>query len=182
MVKIYTKTGDKGTSSLFGGTRVKKYHERLECYGTIDELNAHIGLIIDESNDKSVNELLITIQNILFVAGAYLANENPPENSGVNEQHIQLLETQIDTMTQNLPELKNFILPSGHILASRSHVCRTICRRAERHIVRLADDIQIDERIIKFINRLSDFFFVLARKYIYDNGKQEICWKTNVVN
>lgn len=177
-MKIYTKTGDKGTSSLLGGTRVAKYHERLECYGTIDELNSHIGVVRDICNNEDVCGILARIQHTLFTIGSYLANEKPHERVTpvLKQSDIELLEKTIDMYTAELPELKNFILPAGHIFSSQSHVCRTVCRRAERLIVKLSETVEVQQDVIIYVNRLSDFLFVLARKFLKDVNKQEITW------
>ena len=177
-MKIYTKTGDKGMTSLVGGTRVEKYHLRLECYGTIDELNSHIGLLLDSSESTEIKEILLKIQHSLFNIGSYLATENPKESSMplIKKNDIAFLEKKIDEYVSQLPELKNFILPSGHPLASQSHIARTVCRRAERNIIKLSQEIEIQENVIMYVNRLSDFLFVLARKIIKDFNKSEITW------
>ncbi|HON53746.1 MAG TPA: cob(I)yrinic acid a,c-diamide adenosyltransferase [Bacteroidales bacterium] len=177
-MKIYTKSGDKGTSSLLGGTRVAKYHDRLECYGTIDELNSHIGVVRDLCNNNAVCEILAHIQHTLFTIGSYLANEKPHERTTpiLSTQHIELLEKTIDTYTEELPKLTHFILPAGDIVSSHTHVCRTVCRRAERLIVKLSESTHIEENVIIYMNRLSDFLFVLARKFLKDVNKQEITW------
>jgi len=177
-MKIYTKTGDKGTSSLLGGTRVPKYHIRLECYGTVDELNSHIGLIIDCSNDYEIKKLLLKIQHNLFKIGSHLANENPEtkETPLLTIADIELLENSMDIFTAALPPLSNFILPGGHPLASYCHIARTVCRRAERNATRLAEEVEFNPIAITYLNRLSDFLFVLARKFLKDFNKLEIPW------
>lgn len=177
-MKIYTKTGDKGTSSLLGGTRVAKYHDRLECYGTIDELNSHIGVVRDLCTNDLVCGILARIQHTLFTVGSYLANEKPHERVTpvLTKADIELLENTIDIYTAELPELKNFILPAGHILSSQTHVCRTVCRRAERLVVKLSETVAVQQDVIIYVNRLSDFLFVLARKFLKDVNKQEITW------
>lgn len=177
-MKIYTKTGDKGSTSLIGGKRVEKCCDRLESYGTVDELNAHIGLVFDACNDDSVRTILSHIQNDLFTIGALLACEDAEKFklSSVDENHIQLLEQTIDNYNATLPQLKEFILPAGHSAATQCHVARTVCRRAERCIVKLAGTEDIDMNILMYINRLSDFLFVLARKIMNDNGLSCITW------
>ena len=165
-MKIYTKTGDKGTSSLLSGKRVKKYDIRLETFGTIDELNAHIGVLHDYINEHIDKLFLEKIQSKLFHLGALLALEKPDERfkiPKITESDIAELEIRIDEMNSLIPELKAFVLAGGHLSISYSHVCRTVCRRAERLCVRLADDYEIDQNIVVFLNRLSDFFFVFAR-------------------
>ena len=185
-MKIYTKTGDKGKTSLFGGTRVPKYHLRIESYGTVDELNSHIGLIRDQKIDKNTSQVLLKIQNELFTLGAMLAT--PPEKkilkSGkerlninkIDIKSITLLEVEMDTMNENLPPMTNFVLPGGHTTVSFCHIARCICRRAERLVTQLNEESTIDELIIVYLNRLSDYLFVLARKLTIDNQAQEIPW------
>jgi cob(I)alamin adenosyltransferase len=177
-MKIYTKTGDAGTTSLIGGTRVVKYHTRLECYGTIDELNAHIGLVFDGCNNESIRTILSRVQHDLFTIGALLACEDAEkfQLSTINQQHIEILEETIDKYTAELPKLHEFILPAGHCVATQCHVARTVCRRAERNIVKLDEIADIDSNILIYINRLSDFLFILARKIMNDNGLKEITW------
>lgn len=185
-MKIYTKTGDKGETSLFGGGRVPKYHLRIEAYGTVDELNSYIGLIRDQQIDTHSAEVLVTIQNKLFTLGAMLAT--PPEKallkSGkerlniikLNEAAILLLEQEIDTMNETLPPMTHFVLPGGHTSVSFCHIARCICRKAERIATQLSVESEIDSHILIYLNRLSDYLFVLARKLTYDNNAQEIKW------
>jgi len=176
---IYTKTGDKGSTSLIGGKRVEKCCDRLESYGTIDELNAHIGLVFDVCNNEEIRAILSGVQHNLFTIGAQLACEDAEKFrlSTIDAQQIELLEQTIDTYTSALPQLKEFILPAGHPAATQCHVARTVCRRAERCIVKLSETATIDATIVMYINRLSDFLFVLARKILCDNGLSEITWK-----
>ncbi|WP_026777947.1 cob(I)yrinic acid a,c-diamide adenosyltransferase [Polaribacter sp. Hel_I_88] len=185
-MKIYTKTGDNGTTALFGGTRVKKYNARIESYGTVDELNSYIGLIKDQDINKDAKEALLKIQNELFTLGAMLAT--PPEKetlkSGkerlnipkINENSILFLENEIDKMDEVLPQMTHFILPGGHQAVSFCHLARCVCRRAERLSVELNDDEPINEDILKYLNRLSDYLFVLARKLSLDLQVEEIKW------
>ena len=185
-MKIYTKTGDKGETSLFGGTRVPKYHLRIEAYGTIDELNSYIGLIRDQQIDSHTEKVLLTIQNKLFTLGAMLAT--PPEKellkSGkerlninkVDESSVVLLENEIDFMNESLPPMTHFVLPGGHTTVSFCHIARCICRRAERIATQLNDESEINEQILIYLNRLSDYLFVLARKLSSDNNAKEIQW------
>lgn len=185
-MKIYTKTGDNGTTALFGGTRVKKYNLRIDAYGTVDELNAYIGLIKDQEISKSAKEALLKIQNELFTLGAMLAT--PPEKetlkSGkerlnipkINQDSILFLENEIDAMDTELPQMTHFILPGGHQAVSFCHVARCVCRRAERLSVELNDDEAINNDILKYLNRLSDYLFVLARKLSLDLKVDEIKW------
>jgi cob(I)alamin adenosyltransferase len=184
MSKIYTKTGDKGQTSLIGGTRVPKYHIRLESYGTVDELNSHIGLIRDLLIEDAVLRAdLFRIQNLLFSVCTELANENDIKASVasvVNEEAVSFLERRMDAFSEQVAPLKNFILPGGHIIASHCHIARTVCRRAERSIIKLSEEAEVSEILIKFINRLSDFMFLLARKILKDFNKDEILWKTDL--
>lgn len=185
-MKIYTKTGDEGTTALFGGTRVKKYNLRIDSYGTVDELNAYIGLIKDQDIDEATKETLLNIQNELFTLGAMLAT--PPEKetlkSGkerlnipkVNVNSIQYLENKIDAMDAELPQMTHFILPGGHQAVSFCHVARCVCRRAERLCVELNDEETINTDILKYLNRLSDYLFVLARMLSKQLKVDEIKW------
>jgi cob(I)alamin adenosyltransferase len=185
-MKIYTKTGDEGTTALFGGTRVKKYNLRIDSYGTVDELNAYIGLIKDQNIKDATKDSLLKIQNELFTLGAMLAT--PPEKetlkSGkerlnipkVNSNSIQFLENEIDTMDSELPQMTHFILPGGHQAVSFCHVARCVCRRAERLCVELNDAEAINSDILKYLNRLSDYLFVLARMLSKQLQVDEIKW------
>ncbi len=185
-MKIYTKTGDKGTTALYGGIRVPKHHLRIEAYGTTDELNSHIGLIRDQKIDKRTSKILLKVQNELFTLGAMLAT--PPEKeklkSGkdrlnihkINPKDILFLEEEIDFMDKLLPQMTNFILPGGHQTVSFCHIARCVCRRAERLTVHLNENESIDASILQYLNRLSDYLFVLARKLTLDNHAVEIPW------
>ena len=191
-MKIYTKTGDKGQTSLYGGTRVLKNDLRIETYGTIDELNAHIGLLRDQKNDSSTTETLLKIQNELFTIGAMLAT--PPEKMKlkngkerlnipkISETNIQYLEQEIDTIEKQLPTMTHFILPGGHQTVSFCHIARCVCRRVERLTVHLHQKEAINEIIIRYLNRLSDYLFVLARKLTIGNQAKEIPWLPNEKN
>lgn len=183
-MKIYTKTGDNGTTSLVGGTRVSKNHQRLECYGSIDELNSHIGLVHDITENVEVKSVLIFIQQKLFNIGSYLATESYSQiqHQIINKNDIFYIENIIDNFTNELPQLTNFILPSGHYSSSSTHVARTVCRRVERLLVSFSQANQVEENILIFINRLSDFLFVLARKFLKDVNKPEIHWNPNFVD
>lgn len=185
-MKIYTKTGDKGTTALFGGTRVPKHHIRIDSYGTVDELNSYIGLIRDQEIDPRSKEILIHIQDKLFTVGAVLATD--PEKMTlkngkdrlniprVDEKDITLLETEMDTMNDHLPPMTNFVLPGGHTTVSYCHIARCVCRRAERLATALFDIEPFDEHTLKYLNRLSDYLFVLARKLSHDLQADEIKW------
>jgi cob(I)alamin adenosyltransferase len=177
--KIYTKGGDKGETSLLGGTRVAKSHERVEAYGNLDELNSFIGLIRDHEIDPHYREVLIRIQENLFVAEALIARDPEKETRdlpSLHEDDILVLEKEIDAMNEQLPPLSNFILPGGHVIVSYCHVARTVCRRAERSLIRLSLISPVDHIIIRLLNRLSDYLFVLARKTARDTGAIETPW------
>ncbi|MDB5121344.1 MAG: ATP/cobalamin adenosyltransferase [Sphingobacteriales bacterium] len=182
-MKIYTKTGDQGITSLIGGTKVPKSHIRIESYGTVDELNSYIGLIRDQQISEAYKILLKDIQDRLFTIGASLASD--PEKSkmkipDLNLSDVELLEAKIDEMNETLPELKHFILPGGNTTVSYCHLARCVCRRAERLIVSLASDSFVDEKVVIYINRLSDFLFVLARYIGFKNGIAENQWVPRV--
>lgn len=180
MAKIYTKSGDKGKTSLVGGTRVKKTHIRLEAYGTIDELNSFIGWLNCEVKDEEPNRFLSYLQHKLFTVGSFLATEteqiSPKAASIITDDDIAKIEKEIDRMDNNLPKLTRFVLPGGNEAASRAHICRTISRRAERKVYRVAEEFPVDSSVLKFLNRLSDYFFVLARYESNKTGK-EIYWE-----
>lgn len=178
--KIYTKQGDKGQTSLLGGSKVPKYHERIEAYGTLDELNSFIGLTRDYSEDKNTRNYLKKIQDEVFAIESHLASETREASSYLPEitaSVIKEMENEIDRMEQSLPELKNFILPGGHPAVSYCHVSRTICRRAERTVIKLAETTEVKSVIIQYLNRLSDYFFVLARYLGNYFDVEEIVWK-----
>tara|TARA_R110001583_G_scaffold44818_4_gene141828 strand:- start:7598 stop:8173 length:576 start_codon:yes stop_codon:yes gene_type:complete len=191
-MKIYTKTGDKGKTSLFGGTRVPKHHIRIEAYGTVDELNSYIGLIRDQKIEAHSIEILLKIQNELFTLGAMLAT--PPEKevlkngterlniNKINKDSIAILENEMDQMNETLPPMTHFVLPGGHTTVSFCHIARCICRRAERICTQLNDESTLDPQIIMYLNRLSDYLFVLARKLTIDNQAQEIPWIPEKIN
>lgn len=178
-MKVYTKTGDKGQTSLIGGVRVAKNHSRIEAYGTLDELNSFIGLVRDYTKDVSQNTLLYKVQNTLFVIGSNLASvpEAKMEIPNLQDQEITELEEAIDQMEEQLEPLKNFILPGGHPAVSHAHVARCVCRRAERLCVAVNDHEEIDHSIIPYLNRLSDYLFVLGRFLAKENEAQEVIWK-----
>jgi cob(I)alamin adenosyltransferase len=185
-MKVYTKTGDTGTTALFGGTRVPKDHARIESYGTVDELNSYIGLIRDQQMNQHYKDILIEIQDRLFTVGAILAT--PPEkellkngqkrlqNLGIVESDIELLEKEIDTMENSLPQMTHFVLPGGHTTVSYCHVARCVCRRAERLAVHLSHNEPVADIAIKYLNRLSDYLFVLARKLSKELNADEVQW------
>jgi cob(I)alamin adenosyltransferase len=179
-IKIYTKTGDDGTTGLIGGSRVKKYDSRLEAYGTIDELNASIGVLRSAELSENVVEILSQIQNKLFNIGSLLASDDKgaafTANLAINQENIKVLEEAIDEYQNQLPELTHFILPGGNLASAQCHVARTVCRRAERRILEFAEHSKVQPEIIIYINRLSDFFFVLSRKLAFDNGIEDVKW------
>ncbi|MHA7109446.1 cob(I)yrinic acid a,c-diamide adenosyltransferase [Sunxiuqinia elliptica] len=182
--RIYTKTGDDGTTGLIGGARVKKYNIRLEAYGTVDELNSHIGLIVAMNVDQHVQEVLKRIQSILFTIGAQLATDDSiadfKKQIPCKVEDIEMLEKEMDQMFKILPKLNSFILPGGSQAAANAQIARTVCRRSERRIVELAEQTEVNKNLIKFINRLSDYLFVLGRKLSYDDGIAENIWESGV--
>jgi cob(I)alamin adenosyltransferase len=178
-MKIYTKTGDKGFTSLIGGTRVPKFHLRIDSYGTVDELNSYIGLIRDQDTGDHYKEILKQIQDRLFTIGASLAAD--PEKSkmvipDLENADIELLEHEMDEMNEALPELRHFILPGGSTVVSYCHIARCVCRRAERLTVHLAGESPVDEKVTVYLNRLSDYLFTLARKLAFDHQVPENKW------
>lgn len=185
-MKIYTKTGDKGTTALFGGTRVQKNNIRIESYGTVDELNAYIGLIKDQEISQEVKNSLLKIQHDLFTIGAMLATPKEKETlkngkerlniPKINESSLFFLENEIDSMETTLPPMTHFILPGGHQTVSFCHIARCVCRRAERLSVKLHEKESINDAILKYLNRLSDYLFVLARKLSKELSVEEIKW------
>nr|WP_298928113.1 cob(I)yrinic acid a,c-diamide adenosyltransferase [uncultured Allomuricauda sp.] len=179
-MKIYTKTGDKATTALFTGKRVPKHHIRIESYGTVDELNSFLGLLRDQEIDRNSKEVLTLVQNKLFTVGAILATEPKKENRlkipKINEDDIELLEKEIDEMNKQLPEMTHFILPGGHATVSYCHIARTVCRRAERMISYLHENDPVPDMLLAYINRLSDYLFVLARKLSKDLLAEEVKW------
>ena len=182
---IYTGTGDKGKTSLVGGKRISKADQRIESYGTIDELNSFIGLLITEVADERDKQFLFYIQNKLFTIGSNLATDQTTtqlrDSHRISNETIQRMEKEIDFIDESLPPMRGFILPGGTHSAAQAHVCRTVCRRAEREIYRLAETEAVEEAILVFINRLSDYLFVLARKEgLRDNGN-EIIWDNTCI-
>lgn len=180
MSKIYTKTGDKGSTSLIGGTRLPKDHIKIEAYGSVDELNAWIGVLADAPENLIRNAFLKEIQDRLFTIGAELASE-PEQNKKklpeLFESDIEVLEKEMDAYNEVIPTLRAFVLPGGHLLVSFAHVARTVCRRAERQVIRLSHDEEVNSLIVKYLNRLSDYLFVLSRKITQEQNAPEVAWK-----
>ena len=185
-MKIYTKTGDKGTTALFGGTRVPKHHIRIESYGTVDELNSQMGLLRDQQIDEHTVNIILEIQDRLFTIGSILATdpEKAKLKSGeerlnidkISDRDIELLEQEMDVMNEQLPPMTHFVLPGGHQTVSFCHIARCVCRRAERLATALHDLEPFDEKVLRYLNRLSDYLFVLARKLSKDLHAREIQW------
>jgi len=185
-MKVYTKTGDDGTTGLFGGTRVPKHHIRIDSYGTVDELNSWLGLIRDQKINEIHQQQLIVIQEHLFTVGAILATDPEKEILKNGEERLKItkvglseikfLEQAIDEMDGELPQMTHFILPGGHTTVSYCHIARTVCRRAERIATLLYESEPFDTNVIMFLNRLSDYLFVLARKLSYNLHANEIKW------
>lgn len=185
-MKIYTKTGDKGTTALFGGTRVPKHHIRIEAYGTVDELNSWIGLIRDQEVPDALYKVLLAVQDHLFTLGAMLATD--PEKamlkSGkqrldipkISQESVETLEQEIDRMNEELPPMTHFVLPGGHTTVSYCHIARCVCRRTERLATQLYDIEPFDDCVLQYLNRLSDYLFVLARKLSHTLKTEEIKW------
>jgi len=179
-MKIYTKKGDDGQTSLLGGKRLPKSDLRIEAYGTIDELNSFVGLTRDQIGDEDKRKTLLEIQDRLFTIGSALAADPEKSNLKIPELlpgDVTLLENKIDEMNESLPEMKSFILPGGHPAVSSCHVARCVCRRAERHVVSLASLEEVDKQIIQYLNRLSDYLFVLARSIARDLNIEDLPWK-----
>ncbi|MFC5272227.1 cob(I)yrinic acid a,c-diamide adenosyltransferase [Adhaeribacter terreus] len=179
-MKVYTKTGDKGETSLIGGTRVKKSHLRIETYGTVDELNSYIGLVRDQEVNVNRKDLLKEIQDRLFTIGSSLASD--PERSkmkipDLHAEDITLLENEIDKMNDELPPLRVFVLPGGHQSVSFCHLARCVCRRAERLVIGLQEESFVAELVIQYLNRLSDYLFVLSRQMAHELNAEEVPWK-----
>ena len=180
---IYTKTGDRGTTSLVGGTRVSKIHDRLEAYGTVDELNSFLGLLVTYLSDEQDRVFVQQIQDTLFVVGSYLATDQSKmqlkQASVVTSERVEAMEHEIDRLDSQLPPLTAFVLPGGSRGAAVCHVCRTVCRRAERRILTLGEQVEIASELLAYVNRLSDYLFVLSRKINLDEKKDEIFWKNS---
>ena len=179
-MKVYTRTGDTGNTSLIGGKRVSKTCQRIESYGTIDELNSQVGLLLTYINNNTDRNNLISIQNCLFVIGALLATDSDSPKSpstSITADDIVTLEKNIDHASEDLPKWKSFTLPGGSRAAAIAHICRTICRRAERQILVLNETEPVEGQIICYVNRLSDYFYVLALRLNFLEGKEEILWQ-----
>jgi cob(I)alamin adenosyltransferase len=180
---VYTKTGDSGTTALIGGSRVPKTHDRLEAYGTVDELNSFIGLLVSLIATDSDQLFLQQIQQKLFVVGSYLATDQERTEvksvSVISTDDVVAVENEIDRIDSALPPLRAFVIPGGTQAASVCHVCRTVCRRAERRILTMAENYPISPELLSYINRLSDYFFVLSRKTNLDADNEEIFWNNS---
>jgi len=180
-MKIYTRKGDKGTTQLIGGTRVSKAHIRIDAYGTVDELNSCMGIVVEYITDQVLHKYLLQIQSDLFNLGALLAAD-PDKNTlplpKITDQEVSEIEQWIDRLQAQLPELKNFILPGGNIGSAHCHVARCVCRRAERCVVQLGEHFPIEEVWLHYLNRLSDFLFVVARFISKVHGSEELLWKS----
>jgi cob(I)alamin adenosyltransferase len=180
-MKIYTKTGDKGQTGLIGGRRVSKADLRIDAYGTVDELNSWIGLVRDQPINSSQKDLLKEIQDRLFTVGAELATD--PEKAikrampAIISEDVAVLEQAMDLMDAELPELRAFVLPGGHESVSFCHLARTVCRRAERLVIALNEESPVDDLVLQYLNRLSDYLFVLSRKMAQELGAEEVAWK-----
>jgi len=181
IMKIYTRTGDKGQTGLLGGTRVAKDDPRIEAYGTVDELNSHLGMLRDLAAPHH-GAFIVDIQNTLFAIGSRLASGSEDEAAKfkvpvVTEENITALEQAMDSMDSQLETMRNFILPGGHVAVSQAHICRTICRRAERRVVQLAAGTEVSEVIVRYLNRLSDLLFMMARHLGKLHGVADVPWK-----
>ena len=180
---VYTKTGDRGTTGLIGGTRVPKTHIRLEAYGTVDELNANLGLLITYLNEERDREFLLHVQNKLFAIGSHLATDQDKvrlnEASIITPADVEQIEQEIDAADEILPPLSNVVLPGGAAGAAVCHICRTVCRRAERRILALSESSTISPELLAYVNRLSDYLFILSRKINFNEGKEEIFWNNS---
>lgn len=182
-MKVYTKTGDQGTTSLIGGKRVKKYNDRIEAYGAVDELTAFLGLIRDAGVNANIQDQITVIQDNLMVLGAELAADEGFDLSKiptVKEHFIIWLEQRIDEFEEALPPVTAFVLPGGHLAVSYCHIARTVCRRAERRAIYLSEQFEISNLTIQYLNRLSDYLFVLSRKLSKDFNADEILWEPNL--
>ena len=186
ITKVYTRTGDKGMTDLVGGVRISKNDPRLEAYGTTDELSSHLGLLAammahDSNTLEEERQMLVRSQNNLFIIGSYLAidqNQTPLYDfARLPDGETTLLEQRIDQLMATLPEKQGFVLPGGTVSAAQCHVCRTVCRRAERRILELAQHARVDDYVLQYVNRLSDYLFVLAKIINFNAGQSEIIWQ-----
>ena len=183
-MKIYTKAGDKGLTSLIGGARVPKSSLRIDCYGTVDELNSYVGLLRDQDVNAARRDVLKEIQDRLFTIGSHLATDPGKEVRqrlpDLHDADVTLLEAQMDQMDADLAPLREFILPGGHPAVSFGHVARCVCRRAERLVIALAEDSVVEDLVVMYLNRLSDYLFVLSRRMAHELGVAEVTWKPRV--
>ena len=181
ITKVYTRTGDKGQTSIIGGIRVSKASERLEAYGTVDELSSHLGLLAAMLSEGEYYDMIIRIQNNLFNVCTNLATDQSQtplyDSAKLADGEIELLEKEVDRMMKSLPERQGFVLPGGTTIAAQAHICRTVCRRAERRIAALAEVALTGDEIQQYVNRLSDYLFVLAKKINFNAGTSEIVWQ-----
>ena len=181
ITKVYTRTGDKGQTSIVGGIRVSKASERLEAYGTVDELSSHLGLLAAMLSEGEYHDMIIRVQNNLFNVCTNLATDQSQtplyDSARLADGEIELLEKEVDRMMKLLPERQGFILPGGTPVAAQAHVCRTVCRRAERRIVALSEVAHISPETLQYVNRLSDYLFVLAKIINFNAGVSEIVWQ-----
>ena len=181
ITKVYTRTGDKGETSLVGGVRIKKSDIRLEAYGTVDELSAHLGMLVAMMKAGEERDLIIRVQNNLFNVCTHIAKDQSQTplypSAHLSDGERELLESRIDHLMKQLPERQGFILPGGTPTAAQAHICRTVCRRAERRIAALAEVAQIGPEMQQYVNRLSDYLFVLAKIINFNEGKSEIIWE-----
>jgi cob(I)alamin adenosyltransferase len=183
-MKIYTKTGDKGLTSLIGGTRVPKSSLRIDCYGTVDELNSYVGVLRDQEVNAARREVLKEIQDRLFTIGAHLATDPDKDTHqripDLHAEDVALLEAEMDRMDKVLAPLREFVLPGGHQAVSFGHVARCVCRRAERLVIHLGEESPVEDLVVMYLNRLSDYLFVLSRAMAHDLGVAEVTWKPRV--
>ena len=177
-MKVYTKQGDKGSTSLFGGTKISKHDIKIEAYGTVDELNSHVGMLISMITEEGIKSYLNALQSKLFDIGSHLASDGTMDDylPSIDKGWSEELENFMDEYSKELPELKSFIMPRGNSRISQAHICRTVCRRAERRVVQLSGQQNVEASIIVFLNRLSDYFFVLARYICLLDGIDEQKW------
>lgn len=179
-MKIYTRKGDAGTTGIIGGTRLPKHHIRIESYGTVDELNSYIGLLRDLIQDQAIHTVLLEIQDRLFTIGSHLASDPEKSNMQLPQlfvSDVEFLESVIDQMDEALPPMKSFVLPGGHATVSHCHIARCVCRRAERNVAHLAENEPVEALISTYMNRLSDYLFVLSRKLAHELNAIETPWK-----